>query len=493
MKVVIIGDGGREHALSLMISMSSLNPRIYALSSYVNPGIKRVVEGCGGYLVRCNILNPADVSAKVDTISPDLIVIGPEEPQFHGVTDVLKEKGYAVFGATSKLAEIEKSKVFMRELMWKFKIPGRLAFKAFTDVAEAIEYLRNAGDVVLKPARQAGGKGVKVIADLQAYLSDIKSKVREEYARKLVSEVMSNYEDIEYKLLVEERVDGVEYTLMTITDGYDVIPMPLIQDHPHAFDMDLGPETGGMGSIQGPGLTLPFIELNEFNESVYIVKEVLKALQTVVNDRYVGVLSGQMMLTPIWGPTVIEFYSRFGDPEVANLIPVLDVDFLELIEAAVSSKLARIKLKVRDDIVTVVKAVCPKGYPNNRKAAKGHPVTVDESKIEGYGCKVLYAGVELGSNGGIYTTGSRIAEVLCSGEDYEEVSSRANKCAELITCSDGWPTFYRSDIGTKELIAERMDAAERVRTVYTYRRRNNLLATKVDWIPGKGVVIYDYR
>ncbi len=492
-KVVIIGDGGREHALSLMISASSLNPRVYALSSYINPGIKKVAEGSGGRLVRCDILSPVDVISKVNEISPDLIVVGPEEPQFHGVTDVLKEEGYAVFGATSKLAEIEKSKVFMRELMWKFKIPGRLAFKAFTSIDEAVEYLRNAGDVVLKPARQAGGKGVKVFADLQAYLSDIKSEVREKYARKLVSEVMSNYRDIEYRLLVEERVDGVEYTLMTVTDGYDVVPMPLVQDHPHAFDMDLGPETGGMGSIQGPGLTLPFIELREFDESVYIVKEVLKALQTVVNDRYVGALSGQMMLTPLWGPTVIEFYSRFGDPEVANLIPVLDIDFLELIEAAVSSKLARIKLKVRDDIVTVVKAVCPKGYPNNRKVAKGHPVTVDEGRIRDYGCKVLYAGIELGGDGGIYTTGSRIVEVLCSGEDYEEVSRRANKCAELITCSDGWPTFYRSDIGTRELIAERMDAAERVRAVYMYRRRNNLLTTKVDWIPGRGVTVYDYR
>ncbi|MEM0453395.1 MAG: phosphoribosylamine--glycine ligase [Sulfolobales archaeon] len=493
MKLVVIGDGSREHAMALLLSRSLLSPKIYVLSSYVNPGLKRVAEVSGGRLYTCNILRPREVFDRVDELSPDLVIVGPEEPQFHGVTDVLKEGGYAVFGVTSRLAEVEKSKVFMRELMWKFRIPGRLAFKAFTDVDEAMEYVENAGDVVIKPARQAGGKGVKVMADLQAYLSDVKSEIRKEYTRKLVNDVMKHYTDIDYKLLIEERVDGVEYTLMTISDGYTVLPLPLVQDHPHAFENDLGPETGGMGSIQGPGYLLPFINGQEYRESVEIVSLVLKALQSVVNDRYVGAISGQMMLTPIWGPTVIEFYSRFGDPEIVNLLNVIDNDFLEIIEAALSHRLASIKLKIRDDLVTVAKAVSPKGYPTNRNVARGHPISIDEDTIRKYGCEVLYAGVDLWDNGAMYTTGSRIVTILCSGSDYGVVSNVANKCAELIKCSDGWDTYYRRDIGSDEVIKERIRMSEIIRDVYTYRRRNNLVSIKVDWVPGKGATIYDYR
>jgi len=493
MRVLIVGDGAREHALALMVLRSALEPRIYSFASYRNPGLIKVAERSGGKLITGNILSGEDARRVANEVSPDLVIVGPEEPQFHGVTDALRDEGYAVFGASSRLSEIEKSKVFMRQLMWDYKIPGRLAFKAFANVDEALEYVGNAGDVAIKPARQAGGKGVKVIADLQAYLSDVKSKVRREYVKKLATEVMSHYSDIDYKLIIEERVDGVEYTVMTISDGYTILPLPAVQDHPHAFDLDVGPETGGMGSIQGPGYTLPFITREEFEESVKIIELSLKALQDRVRERYIGAISGQMMLTSIWGPTVIEFYSRFGDPEVGNLIPVIASDFLELIEAAVSGKLASVKLEVIDDVATVVKAVSPKGYPNNRRLARGHPVVIDEGLVTRMGCVLLYSGTELSGDGNLYTTGSRIAEVVCSGRSIVEAGEKCNECIKSIKCGDGWPVFYRSDIGSKELLMKRSALAEVVRNVYTYRRSRGLLTTKVDWIPGRGVTVYDYR
>lgn len=493
MKVLIVGDGAREHALALMISRSTIEPRIYVFASHRNPGLIRIAEQSGGKLVVGNILSREDAVKVANEVSPDLVVVGPEEPQFHGITDVLRYEGYAVFGASSRLSVIERSKVFMRQLMWDYKIPGRLAFKAFRDVSEALEYVNSAGDVVIKPARQAGGKGVKVIADLQAYLSDVKSKVRREYVKKVVDEVMSRYNDIDYKLIVEERVDGVEYTVMTITDGYTVLPLPVVQDHPHAFDLDVGPETGGMGSIQGPGYILPFITREEFEESVKIIELTLKALQDRVGERYVGAISGQMMLTPIWGPTIIEYYSRFGDPEISNLVPIITSDFLEVLIAAVSGKLASIKLEIREDVATVVKAVSPRGYPNNSKLARGHPVFVDEKLIERMGCVLLYSGIELGSDGNLYTTGSRMAEVVCIGQDIIEAGERANESVKAIRCSDGWPVFYRSDIGSRELLMKRHALAEIVRNVYMYRRSRGLLSTKIDWIPGRGVMVYDYR
>ena len=487
MKVLIVGDGGREHALGLMISRSSEEPVIYVAASHRNPGLLKLAEGSRGKLYLTNVLDPASVAKVAEDVSPDLIVIGPEEPQFHGVVDELRERGFTVFGATSKLARIEMSKAFARELMWKYRIPGRLAYRAFDSVEEALEYMEMAGDVVIKPARQAGGKGVKVLADTQAYLMDERARVKKDYVKKLFREIASKYKDIDVKVLVEQRVEGVEYTVMAITDGSTVLPLPAIQDHPHAFEMDLGPETGGMGSIAGPGMTLPFLTREEYDLSVDIVRKSIQALQKEVGDTYRGAISGQMMLTAVWGPTVIEFYSRFGDPEIANLVPIIESDFLELLDRAATGRLAGAKLRIREDVATVVKAVAPMGYPNNKSIARGHPVEVDGDILRRSDCYLLYAAVELRDDGRMYTTGSRAFEVVCSGRSLEEASVKAEELVTAIKCVDGWPLIHRSDIGSKELLKERVELAERIRTVYRYRAEKGVLGTSIVWVPGKGV------
>ena len=487
MKVLIVGDGGREHALGLMISKSTVEPTIYVAAGHRNPGLLKLAEGSGGRLYLINVLDPASVVEVAEASSPDLVVIGPEEPQFHGVVDALKERGFIVFGATSRLAKIEMSKAFARELMWKHGIPGRLAYRAFASMEEALEYMEMAGDVVIKPARQAGGKGVKVLADTQAYLMDDRARVKKDYVRKLFREIASKYKDIDVKVLIEQRVEGVEYTVMVITDGSTVLPLPAIQDHPHAFEMDLGPETGGMGSIAGPGIVPPFLTREEYELSVDIIRKTVQALQKEVGEVYRGAISGQMMLTAVWGPTVIEFYSRFGDPEVANLLPIIESDFLDILDRAATGKLAGAKLRIREDLATVVKAVAPMGYPSNKPIAHGHPVKVDSEALSRSDCYLLYSAVELREDGELYTTGSRAFEVVCGGSSIEEASAKAEELIAAVRCTDGWPLIHRADIGSRELLEERIELAERVRAVYRYRAERGVLGTSIVWVPGKGI------
>ncbi len=489
MKVLIVGDGGREHALGLMVSRSETEPVIYVAAGHRNPGLLRLAEDSGGRLYLTNVLDPASVVRVAENTSPDLVIIGPEEPQFHGVVDALREKGFTVFGATSELAKIEMSKAFARGLMWKYEIPGRLAYRAFASIEEALEYMEMAGDVVIKPARQAGGKGVKVIADTQAYLTEDRAQVKKDYVKKLFREIAAKYRDIDVKVLIEQRVEGVEYTVTVITDGSTVLPLPAVQDHPHAFEMDLGPETGGMGSIAGPGVVPPFLTRHEYEVSVDIIKKTIQALQEEVGEAYRGAISGQMMLTAVWGPTVIEFYSRFGDPEVANLIPIIDSDFLDILDRAATGKLAGAKLRIREDLATVVKAVAPMGYPNNKSLGRGHPVEVRSEALNRNDCYLLYSAVELRDDGRLYTTGSRAFEVVCSGRTIEEASAKAEDVVGAVRCTDGWPLIHRADVGSRELLRERIELAEKIRTVYQYRAKRGVLGTSIVWVPGKGIFL----
>jgi phosphoribosylamine--glycine ligase len=486
LKILLIGSGGREHAIAKLIKRSLLKPRIFVAMDYKNPGLEREAIETGGSYYIVKTTEPQSILKVAESVSPDLVVVGPEEPQFHGVTDILIEKGFTVFGASKRCAEIEKSKVFARMLMWKYGIEGRLYFKAFRDISEARNFIEFAGDVVIKPARQAGGKGVKVIKDTQAYLSRDRQEVKKTYVEKLFTE-MKHYRDIDYKILVEQRVEGVEYTSMAITDGDTILPLPLVQDHPHAFEFDIGPETGGMGSIQGPGWTLPFITYNEFSKTMEIVEKVLKALQLEVKDRYIGAFAGQMMLTGIWGPTVIEFYSRFGDPEISNLVPIVVSDFLEVLDKAASRRLAGAKLEIDEDSVTIVKAVVPAGYPDDRVFASNHPIAINELKIKELGCEALYASIEMKSDGVMYTKGSRAFEIVCVGKDYEDTYKRSEQAVSYISSLDGHPLFYRRDIGSKDLLNDRVRIAEKVRVVYRSRAERGFLGKIIVWVPGEGI------
>ena len=492
MKVLLIGHGAREHAIAEAITRSVYAPKLYAICSSKNPGILKLCRETGGELFKGDENSKEFVSKIVSEHSFDFVFIGPEEPLFHGISDTVEEMGIPCIGAKERLAEVERSKAYMRRLMWKHKIPGRLKFIAFKDLRDAITYIEAyAESVAIKPARQAGGKGVKVISDFQAYLKDEKQKVKLAHAKEVVERLMSAYDDIEDRILIEEKVEGPEYTMQCFTDGRTVLPMPAVQDNKNAFNDDIGPETGGMGSISGREGLLPFLTKEEYSESVEIVEKVVHALHKETGERYHGLIAGQMMLTDKWGPTIIEFYSRFGDPEAVNVLPILETDMIDICEAIISESLHKIKLEFRD-VATVVKCVAAWGYPNYRDLAKGHPVHVDESIPEKYGCKLYYGAIDIDEKGQMISGGSRLIEIFGEAETIPEASEKVEKSINCIQLTDGWRVFHRSDIGTPELLRKRIDLANLVRMLYHYRKEKGLIGIDIDWIPGKGKIVHEY-
>ncbi len=452
-KVLLVGSGAREHALAEKIVNDG--GRLYVIGNTLNPGILRLVKVCNGEYVKGDITNPEQVRSFADRIRPDLIFIGPEEPLFRGVSDALRP--YAVVGASQRGSEIERSKVFARTIMKKYNIPGNLDFAFFESWEEALKYIKDSGNVAIKPARQAGGKGVKVISDMQIYLSEEKQKVKEEHLKRL-EEMMTKYTDIREKILIEEKVEGVEYTLQAFVDGKNVYPLPLVQDNPHLFIYDTGPETGGMGSIAGPGMLLPFITEEEFNFSMDILKRVLKALREE-GIEYKGVLSAQMMLTTR-GPVVIEFYSRLGDPEAINALNMIEDNIIEIGFKVVEGKLNAIVPKVRN-VCNVVKAVAPMGYPERRDLAKGRKVIIDRDACKK--CKIYYGAID-GEE--LVTTGSRALEIYAEAENHESASDITNNFIRNHIKIEGWKMVWRKDIGSKDYMTSKISKAAFVRSVY---------------------------
>jgi len=490
-KVLLVGEGAREHAIAEAIVRSPQGPKLFAAMRIQNPGIASLCQRSGGAIRLGESTSPRFVASVAEEFSVDYVFVGPEEPLFHGVADAVEDRGFACVGARRRAAEIEMSKAAMRRLMWKHKIPGRLRFKAFTKVEDAIAYVREYPEsIALKPARQAGGKGVKVIADLQAYLSREKEQVKSEHARAILEKHMTEYSDVEDRILIEERVEGPEYTVQMFTDGRTVKPFPAVQDHKNAYEMDIGPETGGMGSICGPGWTLPFLAREEYDRSVEIVRQSVRAIERESGTRYKGVIAGQMMLTSAWGPTIIEFYSRFGDPEAVNLFPILEADMVEVMEAIAGEKLHKVKLEFRPR-ATVVKCIAPRGYPERRDLAKGHPVSVDERAIERTGSRVYYGSASLEEDGSLKTAGSRVVEIMAEGPTLPDAAERAEAATRFVKCVDGWPVYHRSDIGSDALLSKRIEQAKLIREVYRYRREKGLIGKTIEWIPKRGKIVLE--
>ncbi len=501
-KILLVGGGGREHAIAEALCRSAREPKLYCLSDLVNPGIKKLVRKTGGEYYQGDTNSGETVLGYARRAGVDFVFIGPEEPNFHGVPDRLEEGGIGVIGAKRKVAELEMSKASMRDLQWKYKIPGRLWYKKFKTFEEAVPYIEEyAESVALKPARQAGGKGVKVIEDFQVYLQEEKRKVKKEHAESIVREFMKGYDDIDYKLLIEERVWGPEYTVQCLTDGRTVVPMPAVQDNKHAFDGDLGLETGGMGSIScgrnlrwgiGDDEERAILTPAEYDRSAEIVKMMIDAIQKETGERYHGIVAGQMMLTSVWGPTVIEMYSRLGDPEAGNVMPILKTDLVDICEAIIGERLNTIKVEF-EERATVVKAVCPEGYPNRRDLAKGHPVSVSVAAAaagaagpDGEAGSIFWASAdEIG--GSVLSGGSRVIECLGIADSIPEASARAERLTQGVTLTDGWKLFHRKDIGSEKSLSRRIRLANMARDIYQYRERKGLLGKRMIWVPGKGL------
>jgi phosphoribosylamine--glycine ligase len=424
--VLLVGGGGREHAIARALADSAAD--LYACAGNRNPGIGAVADGFRSL----DTTNPSAVTAYARDVDATLAVIGPEAPLAAGVADALDDAGVYAFGPRESEARIETDKGFQRRFMRRHSIPGCPEFETFEDPEAACEYVDAfEGDLAVKPAGLTGGKGVRVVGD-QVTAEEAKAYIRE-----------SGYE----RIVLEERLVGEEFTVQALVAGGQLRVTPAVQDHKRAYEGDEGPNTGGMGSYSDAGLELPFMTREDYEDAVDILRATVDAL-----DGYKGVLYGQFMLTAD-GVSVVEFNARFGDPEAMNTLPVLNTDFLDvLIAARDGESLPKLSFRPR---ATVCKYAVPDGYPTDPQA--GARVNIDEKSAGD--ALLFYASVDEREDG-IYTTTSRAFAVVGVADTITEAEAIAG---EALAVAGDEGLRVRHDIGTPDLVKQRVDHVARLR------------------------------
>jgi phosphoribosylamine--glycine ligase len=434
MKILVVGTGAREHAICNAVK----DMELYSIMSNKNPGISRISK--------FKISNEKDLNGvKKYALDNhiDLAIIGPEAPLEMGLVDELQEAGIGCVGPTREAARIETDKAFMRDLFDTHKIGGSIVYKVFDNVKDTGDFIDDFDqDVVVKPVGLTGGKGVKIVGE---HLED------GDAAKKYVKEIIDNKISGHAQVVIEERLIGEEFTVQAFVDGDRIVPMPAAQDHPHAYEGDQGPITGGMGSYSENDGLLPFLDKKSYEKSVKIMQDTIKAVKTEVGP-YKGILYGQFMLCKD-GPKLVEYNARFGDPEAMNVLPLLKTDFVELCQGIVDGNLKKADFEKK---ATVCKYIVPNGYPETGKADQ--IIDISESKINEEGALVYYAAVNQ-KNNKIYTSASRALGLVGIGDTIAE----AEEICEKVTGYVRGDVYHRRDVGTAELIQKRIRHMEEIR------------------------------
>jgi phosphoribosylamine--glycine ligase len=424
MKVLLIGGGGREHAIAEAITRSSKKPEIFAVMSKKNPGITSL---CKDFLLKKETdMSIVDYAVKHQI---ELAVIGPESALAAGIPDALWKAGIPVVGPRRPAAQIEFDKAWTRNFMKKYDISGIPEFKILRKGENgADEFINYLGDVVIKPSGLTGGKGVKVMGD------HFGIEGAKDYAR----EVLSNND-----LVIEERLIGEEFTVQAFVDGDTLAFAPSVQDHKRAYEGDRGPNTGGMGSYNDSKDILPFMKESDYLSAKKIMQDTVKAIKKETGVPYQGILYGQFIATKK-GISVIEFNARFGDPEAMNVLPLLNNDFLEVCNAIVDGTLNELEVTFKKQ-ATVCKYAVPEGYPDN-------PVQDSAVNIGDINKALLFYSSVYEKDNKVYTTASRALAVLGVANTIKE----AEIIAEAGLKGLRGKLYSRHDIGTDELVKKRV-------------------------------------
>jgi len=430
MKVLIVGNGAREHAIAEKLAQDC---DLYSVMSKKNPAIAQLSRE---HWI-CDIEDAAAVGKAISGRDFDLGFASPDATLAAGVSDVLAKAGMLVASPSKAAARIEWDKSFMRSLLERHKIRGSPKHEVVTSAEDARRVIKDYGQVAVKPLGLTGGKGVKVSGD---HFSEIEDKV--DYARSLIEKDGS--------VLREEKLIGEEFTFQCFSDGSRIAVMPPVQDHKRAYEGDAGPNTGGMGSYSS-GMRLPFTTEHDIEEGKKILQGVVHAMKKD-GTPFRGILYGQFIVTA-HGIKIIEFNARFGDPEAMNVISLLEDSLTDVLLSIAEGQLSHPSFSGDS---TVVKYMVPEGYPD--KPLRDAPVEIDAHGLEASGAKVYYASV-YEQGGRILTTGSRAFGVLGRAKTVEEAERIAENGCSFIR----GPVWHRRDIGTSALIGKKMERMRSIR------------------------------
>jgi len=437
--VLLIGNGAREHAMAEAIVRSAKAPQLFSYMKANNPGIASLSKktALGSY-------SDADAIIRfAEEVKIDFAVIGPEDPLNNGIVDALARAGIPSFGPTKSLARLETSKTFTRELVTKYNIPGNPGYRIFTSMDGIEEFLIEIGESVIKPDGLTGGKGVRVQGD--------HFHTREE-ALEYCREILAGHS----RVIVEEKLDGEEFSLQCISDGKTVVATPPVQDHKRRFVDDKGPNTGGMGSYSCADHSLPFLQPEDIEAGLDITRQVARAIYMETGEYYKGVMYGGFLVTAK-GIRLLEYNARFGDPEAMNIFPIMITDFVDICEAVIKGTLDKVDV-VFEEKATVCKYIVPKGYglPSDHPDASSTSAKIEIGNVGE--ARLYYASVDQRPDG-VYMSTSRAIGVVGIADTIEG----AEQISENAIGAVKGPVAHRPDIGTKPLLEKRVRHMKKIR------------------------------
>ncbi len=449
MKILLITNSARGEAIAEALVRSERKPEVIALSTVASPGLLRM---CSGVYVQ-DILDFSAILGIAKSVQPAFAFIAPDDPIGLGLADELEKIGIPSIAPKKSLARIESSKGFARELLQKYEIDASPIFRSFQVTSDTNDSSGNfvvddalklelrgflsdtlQGNYVVKYDALKGGKGVKVSGE---HLTTIDEGVA--YAVECLEECG--------RVVVEEKLIGVEFSLLSFVSGTQVVDMPVVQDHKRAYEGDTGPNTGGMGSYSDANHSLPFLTHDDLTSASELNRRVAKALFEECGESYMGILYGGFIATKN-GVKVIEYNARFGDPEALNILPLLETDFVDVCQAILTLKLDQLDVRFRP-FATVCKYMTPLSYPD---AKNEQGVIVNVPAPLSNSVRLYYGDVMHLSETKVMLGGSRSIGVVGIAPTIAEAEVAAQSYCEKLQ----GPVRFRNDIGKAELIEKKV-------------------------------------
>ncbi|MBE6072873.1 MAG: phosphoribosylamine--glycine ligase [Clostridium butyricum] len=413
MKLLLIGSGGREHALAWKLAQSPKVEKIF------------VAPGNGGTAIenKCENVNITEINELIEFAEKEIIditIVGPEDPLTKGIVNEFKKAGLRIFGPAKNGAMLEGSKSFSKDFMKKYNVKTA-EYATFTDADKALEYLETCTyPTVVKADGLAAGKGVIICENREEAIDAVKTCM-----------VDNTFGDAGKTIVIEEFLEGIEASILSITDGKTIIPFLSGKDHKQIFDGGKGPNTGGMG-VMAPNPYVTEEVMKDFEEN--IMKNTLVGIREEGFD-FKGIIFFGIMITKK-GTYLLEYNVRMGDPETQSVLYLMESDLVELIEAALREELDKTIVNWKEGVCINV-VLASKGYPG--KFTKGYEITIDEKVKD----KVFLAGVKL-EDGVLKTNGGRVLSVIGCGNNVEEARKEAYENIKYVNFKD---SYYRTDIG----------------------------------------------